>query len=93
LPAHCAAPTIIDFLKSELDKKLASLPTDRARINMLAKQYGVWTDNMRRFWHRHEQPFGGPHPIYGDMTAGDFLLVLGLIDGAKAKIERTRETA
>jgi hypothetical protein len=85
--ARCAAPTLIDFLQAELDKKLANLPDDRTRIAMLAKQYGVWSQNMRRFWHNHEQPFGR-HPIYGDMTAGDFIILLGMIDGARAKIER-----
>lgn len=88
MPAHCAPPTLTDYFKTQLDKKLASLPDNRARVVMLAQQYGVWTENMRRFWRYHEQPWRKPHPLYGDMTAGDFLIVLGLIDGAKAKIER-----
>lgn len=88
MPAKCAPLSITDFLKTELDKKLASLPTDRARINMLARQYGIWTQNMQNFWRRCEQPFGGPHPVHGDMTPGDFIIVLGMINSARHDIER-----
>ncbi len=84
---------LTDFLRDELDKALARLPDDQARIAMLGKQYGAWSEHMRRFWHLHEQPFGGPHPVYGNMTPGDFIVVLGMIDGARAKIERRLEMA
>jgi hypothetical protein len=46
---------------------------------------------MRRFWRCGEQPFGGPHPEYGAMVAGDFLIVLGLIESARAVIKSRME--
>lgn len=82
--------TITDWLQLELDKKLASLPDDRARIVCLATQFGVWSLKMRRFYDLGEQPFNEPHPIYGDMGPADFIILLGMIDGARAKLERAR---
>lgn len=79
---------LTDYLKSELDKKLASLPDDRARYRACILQHNIWSAHMRRFWSHHEQPFGGPHPEHGYMSAGDFIIVLGMIDAAKVKLER-----
>jgi hypothetical protein len=87
MPASPRA-TLIDYLQSELDKALARQPDDDARLVMLAKAWGSWSELQRRFWSHGEQPFGGPHPEHGEMGAGDFLIVLGMIDGARAKIER-----
>lgn len=80
--------TLVDWLQSELDSVLARLPDDRARHRCLCLQTNVWTQRMRDFHTRHEQPFGGPHPEYGYMSAGDFLILLGMIDAAKTKLER-----
>lgn len=88
-----APATITDELKSELDKALARQPDDDARLVLLAKQFGSWQERYRRFAVFGTQPFGEPHPVHGDMTAGDFLILLGMIDGARAKIERVREVA
>lgn len=80
--------TITDWLKAELDKVLAKLPNDQARHRCLCLQTNVWMDRMRAFHTRHEQPFNGPHPEYGYMSAGDFLILLGMLDAAKTKLER-----
>ncbi len=88
-----APASLTDFLKSQLDKKLAGLPDDGARVVFLGQQFGSWTERYRRFAWTGEQPFGGPHPDFGLMSAGDFIITLGMIDGARAKIERQMEVA
>jgi hypothetical protein len=94
MTCHCApAPSITDWFKAELEKKLASLADDQARYRELILQSNVWQQHYRRFYSLHEQPFGGPHPEFGYMTAGDFLILLGMIDAAKMKLERAREHA
>ena len=82
-------PCITDFLKSELDSALARQPDDEARLVLLDRQFGHWSERQRRFWLFGEQPFGQPHPHYGEMMAGDFIIVLGMIDGARVRIERS----
>lgn len=77
-----------DWLKSQLEQSLAAKPDDRARVIHLAKEFGSWSERYRRFAVTGAQPFGEPHPVYGEMTAFDFLAVLGMIDGARAVIER-----
>jgi hypothetical protein len=82
-------PSITDYLKSELDKALAKQPDDDARLILLAEQFCHWSVRQRRFWLFGEQPFGTPHPHNGEMTPGDFIIVLGMIDGARVRIERS----
>lgn len=78
-----------DWMKIQLEKSLAAQPSDQARIVHLAKEFGSWTQRYRNFAATGKQPFGDtPHPVYGDMTAFDFLAVLSMIDGARAVIER-----
>lgn len=83
-----SSPTnILEFLREQLARKLASLPDDRARITVLAQQYGVWTSFADKFRAFGTQPFGGPHPVYGEMDAFDFANVLAMINGERARIE------
>jgi len=93
MSAHCsdsrpAPANILEWLTGHLDLKLESLPDDRARVVVLAQQYGVWTSFYDRFTAFGHQPFGGPHPEYGEMTAWDFSNVLALIDQRRRAIER-----
>lgn len=84
-----SSPTcFLDYFTVELDKKLASLPTDRARVAVLAQQYGVWTAHYDRFAAFGHQPFSQPHPIFGDMIALDFANLLAMIDSKRGEIER-----
>jgi hypothetical protein len=78
---------ILEFLRGQLASKLDSLPNDRARIAVLAQQYGVWTSFSDKFRAFGTQPFGGPHPIYGEMDAFDFANVLAMINSERARIE------
>lgn len=79
--------TILDFLRDQLAKKLESLPDDRARIVVLAQQYGVWTAYADKFRAFGTQPFGGPHPVYGEMDAFDFANVLAMLNAERVRIE------
>lgn len=78
---------ILEFLRDQLARKLDSLPNDRARIAVLAQQYGVWTAFADKFRAFATQPFGGPHPVYGEMDAFDFANVLAMINGERCRIE------
>lgn len=78
---------ITEYLKLELDRAVAAKSSDPERLRFLAIEQGNWALRMRRFWRCGEQPFGGPHPEYGAMVAGDFLIVLGLIESARAVIK------
>lgn len=80
--------TILDFLREQLEIKLAGLADDRARIVVLAQQYGVWAAYADKFRAFGTQPYGGPHPYYGEMDAFDFANVLAMINGERVKIER-----
>lgn len=80
--------TILDFLREQLEIKLASLPSDRARITVLAQQYGTWSAYADKFRAFGTQPFGGPHPYYGEMDAFDFANVLAMINAARVQIEQ-----
>lgn len=84
---------LTDHLERALTAALARQPDDAARVIFLIKQFGSWTERYRRFAWTGAQPFGCAHPEYGSMTAGDFLIVLGMIGGAKAAIERRMENA
>lgn len=80
--------TLTEFLAAELDRKLDSLPSDQARYEMLSRQYNVWTEFRRVFAEHGRQPFGVAHPVYGEMDAMDFAIVLATIDGKKNALER-----
>lgn len=78
---------ILEFLRGQLASKLDSLPDDRARITVLAQQYGAWASFADKFRAFGTQPFGGPHPVYGEMDAFDFANVLAMIKNEHARIE------
>lgn len=86
-------PTFTDWMAAELAKKLDSLPSDQARYRHLILQQNVWTDFYDAYVAFGRQPFGKPHPRYGDMTAADFVIVLGIIAGRRTALEQHREAA
>jgi hypothetical protein len=86
--SQASPPTLIDWLCAELDKKLESLPSDQARHRTLILQGNVWRDKYAAFAARGVQPFGEPHPTYGEMTAYDFALLLCAIDERKNRLVR-----
>lgn len=79
--------TLLDFLHDQLEQKLDSLPDDRARIAVLAQQYGIWRSFADKFRAFGTQPYGGPHPLYGEMDAFDFANVLAMINGERSRVE------
>lgn len=86
---------LVDYLKSEFDKKLASIATDQEKYRFLILQFNVWSERYRRFVAAGatsgdlsaEFSFGP----YGTIMAGDFLIVLGMIGAEKVKLERQPE--
>jgi hypothetical protein len=95
--AHAAtsAPpsTLIDWLTGELDNKLSSLPDDQARYRHLILCANAWRLKYARFADFGTQPFNEPHPVYGDMDAFDFALLLADLELRKAMLERARVLA
>lgn len=87
------AKTFTDWLSTELDKKLATLPTDQARYRHLILCGNAWKLKYRTWIDLGEQPFNEPHPVYGDMDAFDFSLLLADIDRRKSKLENMRVSA
>lgn len=79
--------TITTWLESELDKKLASLP-DGERVRHLDRQMHVWENFFHSFIECGHQPFGSPHPEYGEMDAFDFRLLLCAITERKTRLEK-----
>lgn len=86
-------PSITDYLKDQLDRAVAARSGNQAKLDLLAIEQGNWALRFRHFARTGEQPFGGPHPEYGPMQATDFLIVLGMIEGARAVIKRRKEMA
>lgn len=86
-------PTFTDWMAAELDKSLASLPSDQARYRHLILQENVWTGFYDAYATLGRQPFGKPHPRYGDMMATDFVIILGMIAGKRAALEQHRVAA
>lgn len=86
-------PTFTDWMAAELDKKLASLPTDQARYRHLILQHNVWAGYASAYADDGRQPFGRPHPHYGPMGAADFTNVLCLIAGRRRSLEQHRVAA
>lgn len=89
--------TLADYLKSEFDKKLASVEGDQEKYRFLILQWNVWQQKYGRFITAGCMPGDlpaefsfGPHGI---ISAGDFLMVLGMIDAAKTKLERATVAA
>ena len=82
-----AKPSISDFLARELDRKVAAMSSDSARRHFLAEQLGSWAERYRVFARTGAQPFGGPHPQYGEMQAPDFVVVIGAIQSALAIVK------
>jgi hypothetical protein len=83
-----APATLIEWLEAELDKKLASLPSDHARYRHLILCGNSWRLKYEAFASFGTQPFNTPHPIYGDMDAYDFALLLASIELRKVRLER-----
>lgn len=79
---------ITTWLAAELDRKLDSLPSDQVRYELLSRQYNVWREFRRVFAEHGRQPFGVAHPVFGEMDAMDFAIVLATIDGKKTQLER-----
>jgi hypothetical protein len=83
---------LTDYLQRELTRKLANLPTDNERYRCLILQSNVWQAKYRRFFAASclagDLPAEFSFGPYGWITAGDFLIVLGMIDAARTKMER-----
>lgn len=79
---------IANWLESELDKKLTSLPDDGSRYRLLIQQRCVWERFFHSFAECGHQPFGGPHPEYGEMDAFDFSLVMASIQVRIGRLEK-----
>lgn len=86
---------LVDYLKSEFDKKLASIPTDQEKYRFLILQWNVWSQRYGRFIAESLLPGDLPAEFsfgpYGTIMAGDFLIVLGMIGAEKVKLERQPE--
>lgn len=83
-----AASPLIEYLTTALDRKLADLPSDERRTMFLAQAYGNWSMLFARFQVTEDQPFGGPHPVHGPMTAWDFRNLLCEIEKRQREIGR-----
>lgn len=77
-----------DWFAAELDKKLASLPTDQSRYHHLTLQGNIWARFYDAYKKHGRQPFDHPHPRYGPMSAADFVVVLGMIGGRRMSLWR-----
>ena len=77
-----------DFLNAELITAASRKRDLGERMMFLEREYGNWTYRMGRFYARDEQPFGGPHPEFGPMTAFDFQSVLSMIDKMRRELRR-----
>lgn len=86
--------TISEFLCDELDRKVNAMSHDGARITFLALQSNSWAERYRGFCRTGKQPFGGPHPEYGEMLAADFVIIISHISALQGQIKaRMREAA
>lgn len=85
-----AKPTFTDWLFAELTKKLDSLPSDQARYRHLILCHNAWRLKYATFLDFGTQPFDEPHPVYGDMDAFDFSILLADIDRRKHALEGMR---
>ena len=82
------APSFTDWLAAELTKKLDSLPSDQARYRHLILVGNVWREKYDAFAAFGRQPFDQRHPVYGDMDAFDFAILLADIERRKIQLER-----
>lgn len=78
--------TITTWLSAELDKKLASLPTEQQRFRCLIEQGNAWCLRYGQYRENGSQPYGGPHPKYGAMNHFDFAILLADIEQRKAAL-------
>lgn len=76
--------SLTDYLKTQLDRAVAAIPSDAGRIQFLAIEHGNWALRYREFSRDGIHPFGGPPPGYEPMQAADFLVILGAIQSAQA---------
>lgn len=84
--ARTTQPTLVQHLSAELDGWLAGLPSDQARYRELILQGNVWHRRYAEYQTEGRQPFGGPHPFYGEMDMFDFALLLADIEGRKLNL-------
>lgn len=96
IAAQKSPPTcsIIEWIGSQLDERLASLPDDAARWAELCRIWNVWNQKYGRFvaagvmaGDLPREFYFGPHA--GWITATDFVVILTDIDARKIKIERS----
>ena len=87
------ASTFTDWLSGELDKKLDGLSSDQARYRHLILCHNAWQLKYDRWSAFGTQPFDEPHPVYGDMDAFDFSILLADIDRRKKALECMRVSA
>jgi hypothetical protein len=67
------------WLSTVLTQKLAACPDDAARARLLAQQCGVWK-YRRHMWIGSDGRSELPHPVYGPITAFDFVEIITEID-------------
>jgi hypothetical protein len=86
--------TIVDWLQTELDQKLATLSCDGERYSFLTRQYNIWNLRRNRFFQtKGESEAYAAHPQFGVLTATDFLLILSAIDRLKDRVVRAKVPA
>lgn len=85
--------TITEFIAGQIDADLAAYPGAQAKYARLSKLHNIWTARRAQFVFAlarddDEMPrlfyYG---PALGWMSAADFLIVLGMIDGKKSALE------
>ncbi|WP_316176233.1 hypothetical protein [Bradyrhizobium sp. SZCCHNRI1073] len=79
--------SISAFLTAELDRKVNAMSSDAARIQFLALQGNSWAERYRHFCRTGDQPFGGPHPEHGEMSAADFVILISRISALQGQIK------
>lgn len=80
--------SLIEWLSVQLDTKLATFSTDQERYRHLILLGNAWRLKYETFCCFGTPPFNVPHPVYGDMDAFDFTLLLADIEVRKCKLER-----
>ncbi|TAL43870.1 MAG: hypothetical protein EPN91_05810 [Salinibacterium sp.] len=88
-----AKPSISEFLTRELDRKVNAMSSHAARLTFLALQGGSWAERYRTFCRTGAQPFGGPHPEYGEMAAADFVILISHISALQGQVKARMKEA
>lgn len=74
-----AAPSLSEHFAGRLDSHLATFTSDRARIVFLRSQAQTWRTRYDRF-RTCQTRHGAPDPLFGQPTATDYVLTIGVID-------------